>query len=79
MATYKYSQFIKFSDHAAFDAITPVGSAAPYSGIYRCEGCGHEIVSTYGNTMPPQNHPQHSIAQGAIRWRLIVSHEPKPI
>lgn len=77
MAIYKYPQYIKQINHAAFDTITPVGHAAPYSGIYRCEGCGHEIVSTHGNTLPPQNHPQHSPLQGAIRWRLIVSHESK--
>lgn len=77
MATYKYSQFLTQLNHTAFDTITQVGHAAPYSGIYRCEGCGHEIVSTQGHTLPPQNHPQHSASQGAIRWRLIVSHEPE--
>jgi len=75
MATYKYSQYLNPLNHAAFDTITLVGQKAPYSGLYRCEGCGHEIVSTYGNTLPPQNHPQHSVAQGAIRWRLIVTHK----
>jgi len=74
MALYKYAQFIEQSDHKAFDTITPVSQAAPFSGIYRCEGCGHQIVSTEGHHLPPQNHPQHSSSQGAIRWRLIVAH-----
>ena len=77
MATYKDGKYLTQLNHAAFDTITPVGHTAPYSGIYRCEGCGHEIVSTYGHVLPPQNHPQHSPLQGQIRWRLIVSHQPQ--
>jgi hypothetical protein len=73
-AIYKYSTHMKQTGGDAFDAITPVGKPAPFSGIYRCEGCGHMISSTKGNTLPPQNHPQHSPSQGAIRWRLIVGH-----
>jgi hypothetical protein len=75
MATYKYPHFLTQVNHAAFDTITHPASNVPYSGIYRCEGCGKEIVSTAGNTMPPQNHHQHTILQGAIRWRLIVAHQ----
>ena len=74
MALYKYSQYLTQTTHAAFDAITGAGHTAPYSGIYRCEGCGKEAVSTEGNTLPPQNHHQHTQAQGAIRWRLVVAH-----
>lgn len=74
-AIYKYSTYLNQGNNAAFDQITPVGHAAPFSGIYRCEGCGHMITSTKGNTLPPQNHPQHSPVQGAIRWRLIVGHD----
>lgn len=58
----------------AFTTITSVGKTAPYSGIYKCVGCGHYVVSTAGNHMPPQNHPQHSASQGAIRWQLVVAH-----
>jgi hypothetical protein len=78
VALYKYAHFLKKSDHQAFDSLTKPGATVPYSGIYRCEGCGHEIVSTYGHVMPPQNHHQHTSAQGTIRWRLIVfaQHEP---
>jgi hypothetical protein len=74
-AIYKFAKYLAQSNHAAFDTITPVSKPAPFSGIYRCEGCGHMISSTKGNTLPPQNHPQHSVAQGAIRWRLIVGHD----
>lgn len=73
MANYKYSQYLKLSNHQAFDTITHPGHATPHSGIYRCEGCGENIVSTFGHVMPPQNHHQHSYAQGDIRWRLIAA------
>lgn len=75
MAYYKYSQFINQSNGNAnaFDTLHHPAQPTPYSGIYRCEGCGVNAVSTQGHALPPQNHHQHSIAQGAIRWRLIVS------
>ncbi|CAM3169517.1 hypothetical protein SPAN111604_07995 [Sphingomonas antarctica] len=74
-AIYKHTTHLEQSNSDAFDTITPVGHSAPYSGIYRCKGCGHMISSTKGHTLPPQNHPQHSTAQGQIRWQLIVGHD----
>lgn len=76
MALYKYQQFISRTDHAAFDELHHPGNSTPYSGIYRCEVCGHEIVSTQGHPLPPQNHHQHPQHQ-AIKWRLIVTHVSK--
>jgi hypothetical protein len=73
MANYKYGKFLDQSDHSAFDTLSDPGHVALYSGIYRCEGCGHNVVSTYGHPLPPQNHHQHSYGQGAIRWRLIAA------
>jgi hypothetical protein len=73
MAIYKYSQFISQNNSAAFDPVHSAAAATPYSGIYRCEGCGVNIVSTQGHHLPPQNHHQHTAAQGSIRWRLIVA------
>jgi len=72
MAIYKYNQFLQSSDHQAFDTISSPGVQTPYSGIYRCDGCGSEIAANAGNPLPPQNHHQHNPSQGAIRWRLIV-------
>jgi hypothetical protein len=73
MAVYKYPQYLIQSDHQAYDAIHQPGAFAPYSGVYRCEGCGLNDVSTHGHPLPPQNHHQHSQQQGPIRWRLIVA------
>lgn len=79
MATYKYEQFIQKIDHAAFDTLHNPGEMHPFSGIYRCEGCGREVVGEQGRQLPPQNHHQHTLQQGPIRWRLIVyaDHQPK--
>jgi hypothetical protein len=72
MAIYKYPQYLEQNNHAAFDQVHHPGSATPYSGIYRCEGCGVNEVSTHGHPLPPQNHHQHNPAS-PIRWQLIVA------
>ena len=58
----------------AFDAMTPRGHPVPYSGIYRCEGCGHMISSAKGQVPPLQGHAEHTPEQGEVRWRLVVGH-----
>jgi len=73
MAIYKYPQFVSQHNSPAFDAVNSASTPTPYSGIYRCEGCGKNIVSTEGHHLPPQNHHQHTPAQGTIRWRLVVA------
>jgi hypothetical protein len=78
MALYKYGQFVQQSDDEAFDAEDSPGAKPPHSGIYRCSGCGREIVAEEGRQFPPQNHHQHSVAQGTIRWRLAVYADHKP-
>lgn len=78
MALFKYNQFLAYSTHAAFDQIHEPGTSVPYSGIYRCEGCGREVTSNYGDPLPPQNHHQHTYQQGRIRWRLVVAHQGEP-
>jgi hypothetical protein len=79
MALYKYGAYLAASQDVAFDAEYHPGAIPPHSGIYRCMGCGREIVAEHGRTFPPQNHHQHTIAQGTIRWRMIVfaDHQPK--
>jgi hypothetical protein len=79
MAIYKYVSYLKQMQSDAFDADNTPGTAAPYSGIYRCMGCGKEVASNQGQPLPPQNHHQHDQNRGSILWRLIVfaDHEPK--
>jgi hypothetical protein len=73
MALYKYQHALKQWDHEQFDLLYGPGATGAWSGIYRCEGCGREIVHTSGLPLPPQNHHQHTFSQGSIRWRLIVT------
>jgi hypothetical protein len=61
-----------------FDKTYTPGSTAAWSGIYRCDGCGREVVHTLDKSLPPQNHHQHTSDQGSIRWRLIVTDAPDP-
>lgn len=72
MALYKYAQCLVPANNNEFDVVHTPGTPTPFSGIYRCEGCGHEVVSEESKPLPPQNHPQHGSHHGAIRWRLIV-------
>jgi hypothetical protein len=77
MALYKYPNYLAQSTDGAFDTVHNPGVSTPHSGIYRCEGCGHEIASNGGNPFPPQNHHQHGTNQGSIRWRLVVYAQTK--
>jgi hypothetical protein len=74
MAWYKYGELLaQRTDVDWFDTVWHPGSAAPYSGIYRCEGCAASAVSTKDNPLPTQNHHQHTAAQGPILWRLVAA------
>jgi hypothetical protein len=71
MAYYKYANFLKQETGAEYDAVHNPGAATPYSGIYRCTGCGLSITSVLPHPLPPQNHHQHTTA-APIRWQLVV-------
>ena len=72
MALYKYSAYLQINQHQEFDNSHSPGAVAENAGVYRCTGCNDEIGIAKGHHLPPQNHHQHSQAQGAIRWQLIV-------
>lgn len=79
MAWYKSANYLRQVQSDDFDKDYNPGAVTQYSGIYRCMGCGREIVSERDRPLPPQNHHQHKPAQGTIRWRMIVypNHEPQ--
>jgi hypothetical protein len=72
MAFYKYPQFLTQENGPEFDTISHPDNPTPYSGIYRCEGCGLSATFVKPHNIPPQNHHQHTTEQGAVRWRLVV-------
>jgi hypothetical protein len=72
MAHYKYPQFLQQEDDRLYDTLYEPGDNAPVSGVYRCEGCGKSVTSIKDRPLPPQNHHQHTAAQGRVRWRLVV-------
>jgi hypothetical protein len=78
MALYKRSSEISTSTSTEFDTEHDPGSRVPHSAIYRCLGCGREVVCNAGDPFPPQNHHQHTTAQGRIRWRMSVFAQGDP-
>ena len=72
MALYKHGHHLAQSHHEAFDTPLTPGTIAAYPGVYRCIVCGDEIGIAKGHALPPQNHHQHAVSQGPIRWQLTV-------
>lgn len=72
MASFKYPNLLQFNDSVAFDALLTPGTIATNSGIYRCAICGDEVAVNKNTPLPPQNHHQHALGAGPIRWQLIV-------
>ena len=66
------SPHVKSGSGGAFDNTHKPGSIVPFSGIYRCDNCGHEDACNKGDPFPSQNHKQHSPSCGTIAWRLLV-------
>ncbi len=71
MAFYKYQQFLVQQQGPEFDTIHPPNSPTPFSGIYRCEGCGLSATFVKPHNIPPQNHHQHTADQGAVPKGLV--------
>lgn len=77
MAIYKYDRLFIRSGDAVYDTDQRGGAPAPFSGIYRCFGCGREVTAHRNEPLPPGNHHQHGPSQGTIRWRLVVCADPR--
>jgi hypothetical protein len=56
-----------------FDQLFAAAEIAPYTGIYRCVGCGREGTCARGAPLPSADHHKHTPVQGAIRWQLAVA------
>jgi hypothetical protein len=78
MAAYKEAKYLTKAYDPPYDLDIATAMAAPFAGIYRCMGCGREIVSDHGDALPDQNHHSHTASEGAIRWRLIVFADQDP-
>lgn len=73
MADYKYSHFLTNTPDPRFDPAHPPGAVSPHSGIYKCQGCGCEVVARADEQLPALDHHQHAVKQGGIAWRLAVA------
>lgn len=72
MAWYQDATRLKQITNSVFDSEHTPGQMVPHSGIYRCKGCNKEIAANLGDPFPPQNHHQHNLLQGPVRWQLLV-------
>ena len=72
MAVYQDSSFLIRCDHFDFNVKLAPGTRAPVSGIYRCIGCGHEIVAGKEQLLPQHEEHIHGFELGPARWQLIV-------
>jgi hypothetical protein len=75
MTYYKHSQYFSQDNSADFDKTFAPGTPTPYSGVYRCEVCGHEAVSTKSHPLPPEHHAKNAVNQ-RTKWRLIAASHP---
>ncbi|QQE07803.1 hypothetical protein IC580_05575 [Cupriavidus sp. ISTL7] len=66
------TRYFTQEEDPAYELVLAPGAQAPYSGIYRCEGCGSSAISPREQPLPPPNHHVHGALQGQIRWRLIA-------
>jgi len=71
MSLYKDASKLAQSSDPLFEQLRHPGQPTPRSGIYMCVNCGHEIVSSEGHPLPPQNHHQHN-DYSPILWKLLV-------
>lgn len=78
MTLFKRSNDVEVSVSPEFDKEYKPGETPLRAGIYRCRGCGCEVVADASKPLPLDKHPRHSPAQGAIRWRLAVAAQQDP-
>jgi hypothetical protein len=78
VALYKYASYVKLDRDPAFEADNAPGAAAAKTGIYRCLGCGREVVAERGAPLPAQTHHAHERGQSEMKWRLAVAAIPNP-
>jgi hypothetical protein len=74
---FRRSNDVEISISPDFDKEYGPGEAPKHAGIYRCRGCGCEVVADASKPLPFE-HPRHSPMQGAIRWRLAVAAQREP-
>ena len=74
MAAYKFKHFVTLDHSNKFDALHDPGSAHHILESTDAKNAGREIAIAKGHALPPESHHSHSLGQGKILWRLIVSH-----
>jgi hypothetical protein len=71
MAYYYDPKVVRKEDQPVYELLLKPGAPVLWSGIYRCEGCGLEVVRASGDQLPGVLHRRHEPKQ-ILEWRLIV-------
>lgn len=76
MAYYQDANSLTQLSDRIFDETYAPGQSVSRPGIYKCAGCAREIAADV--RIPPQEHHKHSVAEGDVRWKLIVWARSEP-
>ena len=72
MTLFRRSNDIEVSISPEFDKEYDPGETPDHPGIYRCSGCGCEVVAETSKPLPSENHPKHSPV--LEEWTARASH-----
>ncbi len=72
MAKFRDRRYLQPDSDTVFDDLHDPAAMAPYSGIYRFEGCGLEILTYARKSLPDDTHHPHAQKSIPILWRLLV-------
>lgn len=72
MAVYQSADFLFQFSHPSFNSRFSPGMRSPATGIYRCTGCGLEIVTLANERFPYSDKHERCDEFGPVCWRLVV-------
>lgn len=72
MAYYKDINLLRRETGVEYDLVHSPGDRVPYTGVYRCQGCGNSRAAFKEERFPPKNHHDHNALQSKMRWQLVV-------
>jgi hypothetical protein len=77
VAQYKYREALMQTSNAAFDTRHAPGTSVQNTGLYRCTGCGDEMVFSKGQKLPALSQHQHEPGQRKVEWQMLVFAEKR--
>ena len=73
MAWYRDEAFVhQVDEDEDYDRVLDPGATTTLPGIYRCAGCGREVIARADERLPGETHhfcPEEGVVPG---WQLLV-------